>query len=152
MLFTILSDEYEEDIKACEEYTDKTKRAVQKASRLWTTIFQPPLHDWVSMGHLSQLQPSLLVRSDIRWSFPPSNLSPLTVMWRLGLDFGSSSDPPLTKTLHFRLNKHVFLRGYLEGETKMLVDGITVTATTYEETKRIVLARYGNTSRIIQAT
>ena len=27
------NDEYEEDIKACEEYIDKTKRAIQKASR-----------------------------------------------------------------------------------------------------------------------
>jgi hypothetical protein len=49
------------------------------------------------------------------------------------------------------INKHVFLRGYLEGEPKMLVDGIAVTASTYEETKRILLARYGDTNRIIQA-
>ena len=33
----------------------------------------------------------------------------------------------------------------------MLVDGIAVTAGTYEETKKILLARYGDTSRIIQA-
>ena len=33
----------------------------------------------------------------------------------------------------------------------MLVDGIAVTANTYEETKKILLARYGDTSRIIQA-
>ena len=31
------------------------------------------------------------------------------------------------------------------------MDGIAVTATTYEETKRILLARYGNTNRIVQA-
>ena len=49
------------------------------------------------------------------------------------------------------INKHVFLRGYLEGEPKLLVDGIAVTADTYEETKRILLARYGDTNRIIQA-
>jgi len=33
------------------------------------------------------------------------------------------------------INKHVFLPGYMEGEPKMLVDGIAVTANTYEETK-----------------
>jgi len=33
----------------------------------------------------------------------------------------------------------VFLRSYLEGEPKMLVEGIAVVADTYEETKRILL-------------
>ena len=33
----------------------------------------------------------------------------------------------------------------------MLVDGIAVTAGTYEETKKILLARYGDTNRNIQA-
>jgi hypothetical protein len=39
----------------------------------------------------------------------------------------------------------------LEGKPKMLVDGIAVTVGTYEETKKILLARYGDTNRIIQA-
>jgi hypothetical protein len=47
------------------------------------------------------------------------------------------------------INKHVFLRGYLEGKPKMLVDGIAVTAYTYEDTKNL-LARYGDTNRFIQ--
>jgi hypothetical protein len=49
------------------------------------------------------------------------------------------------------MNMRVYLHGYLEGEPKMLVDGIAVTANTYEETKKILLARYGDTNRIIQA-
>jgi hypothetical protein len=49
------------------------------------------------------------------------------------------------------INKHVFLRGYLEGEPKHLVDGIASTAETYEETKRILHAKYGDKNRIIQA-
>ena len=32
-----------------------------------------------------------------------------------------------------------------------MLDGIAVTANIYEETKTILLARYGNTNRIIQA-
>jgi len=50
-----------------------------------------------------------------------------------------------------QINKHVYLRGYLEGEPKPLVGGITVTAETYEETKRILHARYGDKNRIIQS-
>ena len=37
------------------------------------------------------------------------------------------------------INKHVFLRGYLEGEPKMLVDRIAVTGNTYEETQHIAV-------------
>ena len=49
------------------------------------------------------------------------------------------------------INKHVFLRGYLEGEPKLLVEGNAVTANTYEQTKRILFAKYGDSNRIIQA-
>jgi hypothetical protein len=49
------------------------------------------------------------------------------------------------------INKHVFLRGYLEGEPKRLNDGIAVPANTYEETKKILLARYGDRNCIILA-
>ena len=45
----------------------------------------------------------------------------------------------------------MFLRGYLEGEPRMLVEGIAVVTHTYEETKRILLARYGDKNRTIQA-
>jgi hypothetical protein len=45
----------------------------------------------------------------------------------------------------------VFIRGYLEGEPMMLVEGIAVVAHTYEETKKILLARLGDKNRIIQA-
>jgi hypothetical protein len=49
------------------------------------------------------------------------------------------------------VNKHEFLRGYLEGEPKLLVEGITVSTSTYEDTKRILRARYGDPNSIIQA-
>jgi len=49
------------------------------------------------------------------------------------------------------INKHVFLRGYLEGKPKRLVDGIAVTAETYEQTNKILQPRYGDKNRIIQA-
>jgi hypothetical protein len=49
------------------------------------------------------------------------------------------------------VNKHVFLRGYLEGESKILVDGIAVTAATYVDTKKILHDRFGDKNRMIQA-
>ena len=49
------------------------------------------------------------------------------------------------------INKHVFLQGYLEVEPKMLVSGIAMTANKYEVTKKILLAKYGDTNHIIQA-
>jgi Protein of unknown function (DUF1759). len=48
-------------------------------------------------------------------------------------------------------NKHIYLRGYLEGEPKLLADGIAVTEETYEQTKKILKARYGDKNRIIQS-
>ena len=56
------------------------------------------------------------------------------------------NDPSLTT-----INKHIFLRGYLEDEPKHLVEGIAVIAETYEETKKILEARYGDKDRTIQA-
>jgi hypothetical protein len=49
-----------------------------------------------------------------------------------------------------QINKYVFLRGYLEGEHKHLVDGIAVTPETYDETEHILHAKYGDKNRIIQ--
>jgi len=49
------------------------------------------------------------------------------------------------------INKHIFLRGYLTGEPKHLVEGIAVVAEMYEETKKILESRYGDKNRIIQA-
>jgi hypothetical protein len=41
------------------------------------------------------------------------------------------------------VNKHVFLRGYLEDEPKMPVDGIAVTEAAYKNTQKILHDRYG---------
>jgi len=51
-----------------------------------------------------------------------------------------------------RINKHVFLREYLEGEPKRLVDGIAVTADTYEEVKKILHLIYGDRSPLFRQT
>ena len=83
-----------------------------------TTICPLPLQDWVFADQLSQLQPSLLVRSHIRWSFPQSDLIPLQVMSRLVLDFGSSSYPTLMKTFSFDYKQACLLPRILGGGAK----------------------------------
>ncbi|GFQ92234.1 integrase catalytic domain-containing protein [Trichonephila clavata] len=50
-----------------------------------------------------------------------------------------------------QIDKHVFLRGYLDAEAKRLVDGISITADTYTMIKEILKSKYGNKDKIIQA-
>jgi len=94
----------------------------------------------------------LLLRLHRKCSFLQSNLSLLHVMsmdWSRFWDhFRTSINEDASL---FPSKRNVFLRGYLAGEAKMLVGEITVTANTYEETKRILLERYGDMNRIIQA-
>ncbi|GFQ87915.1 integrase catalytic domain-containing protein [Trichonephila clavata] len=49
-----------------------------------------------------------------------------------------------------QIDKHVFLRGYLDAEAKRLVDGISITADTYTMTKEILKSKYGNKDKIIR--
>ncbi|XP_055932080.1 uncharacterized protein LOC129962358 [Argiope bruennichi] len=49
------------------------------------------------------------------------------------------------------IDKHVFLRGYLQDEPKRLVDGISIIADTYEAIKKLLMDKYGDKNRIIQA-
>ena len=46
------------------------------------------------------------------------------------------------------INKHIFLRGYLEEEPKHLVETTAVVAERCEDTKKILEARYGDKNRI----
>jgi hypothetical protein len=148
-------EEYDADVKTCEEYIDTAKRAIQKAghglekfksaapenlmsSHTFPTVNLRDGGSTPSLSHhvklpLLKLEP---FSSDIEgwarsWEHPESSID---------------KDRSLSV-----VNKHVFLRGYLEGEPKMLVESIAVVADTYEETKRILLARYSDKNRIIQA-
>jgi len=84
--------------------------------------------------------------------FPPVKLEPFAgdvERWaQFWEQFESSIDKDPTLST---VNKHVYLRRYLEGEPKMLVDGTAVTASAYEDTKKILHDRYGDKNRIIQA-
>ncbi|XP_071043079.1 uncharacterized protein [Parasteatoda tepidariorum] len=49
------------------------------------------------------------------------------------------------------IDKHVFLRGYLQDEPRRLVDGIIIVAATCETTKKLIMDRYWDKNRIVQA-
>jgi hypothetical protein len=145
-------DEYQEDILVCEEYIDRAKRAIQKANTRTDNALS------ASTARLGVNEPTVPLATNPpvpvtrSVKLPPIRLEPFAgdvETWsRFWEQFKSSIDDDASLST---VNKHVFLRGYLEGEPKMLVDGISVTASTYEETKKILLARYGDTNRIIQA-
>jgi len=135
----LLSDgEYAEDTKVREDYIDKAKRAFLKArkradnalsaSTARLSIIHPP-------NHAVSITPSV--------KLPAIRLEPFTgnvQNWpRFWAQFKSSIDDDASLST---INKYDFLRGYLEGEPRLLVDGKAVTASTYEETKKVLLARY----------
>jgi hypothetical protein len=146
----LLSDEeYAEDIIGCEDYIDKAKRAIQKGNKRTDSSLSASTAR-LTITPPTAPNPTVSVTHSVK--LPPIKLEPFmgnVENWsRFWEQFKSSIDDDASLST---INKHVFLRGYLEGEPKMLVDGIAVTASTYEETKKILLARYGDTNRIIQA-
>jgi hypothetical protein len=144
--------EYEKGIKSCEEYIDKTKRANQQAGRPMDSSLSYSTARLSIQG--STQPPATVPTGSITHSvkLPAIKLESFAVIvvnWsRFWEQFQYSIDDDTSLST---INKHVFLRWYLEEEHKMLVDGIAVTANTYEETKKILLSRYGDINRIIQA-
>jgi hypothetical protein len=143
--------EYDTDVATCEDYIDTAKRAIQKAAR---GIDDKGLS--AATADLTHSENSAVAASapSIVHSvkLPPIKLEPFSgdvESWaRFWEQFESSIDKdPFLSTV----NNHVFLGGYLEGEPKLLVEGIVVPASTYEVTKAILRARYGDRNRIIQA-
>ena len=151
----LTDEEYDADVTTCEEYIDTAKRAIQRAGH-GLEKFDSAAPDNLTPGQTPPLMnhkdgvsiPSLSHHVKL----PPLKLEPFSgdiEGWaRFWEQFESSIDKDPSLSV---VNKHVFLRGYLEGEPKMLVEGIAVVADTYAETKRILLARYGDKNRIIQA-
>jgi hypothetical protein len=151
----LADDEYDKDVTTCEEYIETAKHAIQRANRgLEERLSVATAASTLGQIHLSAVptQPVLTQSPRQHIKLPAIKLEPFSgdvEGWaRFWEQFESSidTDPSLST-----VNKHVFLRGYLEGEPKRLIEGIAVTASTYEDTKRILRARYGDRNRIIQA-
>jgi hypothetical protein len=149
-----LSDdnEYEADLPKCKEYIESAKHAILRTSRhtekcLATSVSNVMITDTrKAVATAAPIAPFSTLR------LPPIKLGPFSgdiETWaRFWEQFEQSIDKdPELSTIH----KHMFLRGYLEEEPKHLVEGTAVVAETYEETKTILKARYGDKDRIIQA-
>ena len=143
--------EYTVDVETCEEYIDSAKRAFLKADQEIGRRLDSSAAN-LRVPELSSAQMSARPTVTHSVKLPPIKLEPFAgdvETWaRFWEQFKSSIDKDPTLST---MNKHVFLRGYLEGEPKMLVDGIAVTASAYEDTKKILHNRYGDKNRIIQA-
>jgi len=82
---------------------------------------------------------------------PPIKLEPFAGDLETWAQFWEQSESSIDKDPTVStVNKHVFLRGYLEGKTKMFVVGIAVTSLVYDDTNKIIHDRYGD-NRIIKA-
>jgi hypothetical protein len=142
-------EEYASDVDSCETYIDTPKRAIYKAAR----AIDSKLSTSVSSIHLAPTPlPQCAPPVAPTITLPTIKLEPFSgdiESWqRFWEQFQSSVD---TNPSVSQINKNVFLRGYLNGEPKHLVDGIAITAETYEETRRILHATYGDNNRIIHA-
>lgn len=140
--------EYEEDVEGCEQYVDRSKRTILKAKSLIKRRTEADLASTSLTYPTGQTQSTFV--PEVR--LPTLKLEPfrgdIESWYRFWEQFESSVDKnPCVSDI----NKHVFLRGYLEGEPKFLVDGIAITGETYGQTKQILHSRYGDKNRIIQA-
>jgi len=143
--------EYEEDTNTREKYIDKTKMTIQKASRRIDNSLSVSTTRLSIIGPTQQTAPA-----------PTGSVTRSVKLRAIKMDpFKGDVETWSRFSDHFRsfidedaslstINKHVFHRGYLEGEPKRLLDGIAVTASTNEETKKILLAKYGDTNRTIE--
>jgi len=130
----LTDEEYDTDVATCEEYIETAKRAVQKGGR-GLEKFNPPAPDNLTPSQtLSPVShregvPTPLFSHHVK--LPPLKLQPFSwgiESWaRFWKQFESSIDKDPSLSV---VNKHVFFRGYLEGEPTMLVEGIVVVADT----------------------
>jgi hypothetical protein len=146
----LADDEYDTDVAVCEDYIDAAKRAIQKAVRGIDKKLSAATVDLTLIETSAAAVPAPSFVHSLK--LPPIKLEPFSgdvESWaRFWEKFESSIDKDPSVSA---VNKHVFLRGYLEGEPKLLVEGIAFSASIYEDTKRILRPRYGDPNRIIQA-
>ncbi|KAJ4447847.1 hypothetical protein ANN_09855, partial [Periplaneta americana] len=147
-----IHSEYDDDVEKCEEYLNSAKRAIQKASRrigdrLSTSMTNTSISDKQAVA-TAPTQAS--ITHSVR--LPPIKLEPFSGDVETWARFWEQFESFIDKdTSLSTINKHIFLRGYLEDEPKQFVDGIPVIVETYEETQKILRTRYGDKNRIIQA-
>jgi len=111
--------EYGTDVETCEVYIDSAKRATYKATRSIDSRLS------ASMSTMRLATTTLPIAPTIKLpTFELEQFSGDIQSWpRFWEQFQSSLE---TNPSVSQINKHVFLRGYFEGEPKHSVDGIAV--------------------------
>jgi hypothetical protein len=111
--------EYEEDIHTCEEYIDKTKMAIQKACRRIDDILSVSTTRLSVNGPIQQSALALTGPVSSAVKLPAIKMEPFkgdVETWsRSWEQFRSSIDEDASLST---INKHVFMRGYLEGNLR----------------------------------
>nr|XP_042912776.1 uncharacterized protein LOC107436914 [Parasteatoda tepidariorum] len=156
---SLLTDgDYDNDIIQCEEYMDNAELAIFKAKKFCSrnnfesntsrspevTVSQIPVTQ-VPVMQLPVSQSHTVKLPTIKLDTFRGDIEQWQCLWE---QFKSSIDDNNSLSL---ADKHVFLRGYLEDEPRRLVDGISISADTYETTKALLQNRYGDKNRMIQA-
>jgi len=119
------------DAKKCEELVDGAKRAVRKADRIIKDKRAETVPHTTSKSHNTHSQPTVI--QDIK--LPTIKLEPFAGNIETWLRFWENFELSVDKNQSVSsINKNVFLCVYLECEPKRLIDGIAVTAETYEQT------------------
>ncbi|GBN69084.1 hypothetical protein AVEN_251531-1, partial [Araneus ventricosus] len=164
-------DEFELDIIECADYEDKTKLTIFKARKALENFKVPnidptpdaaispneamnapyyPFPSSYASDLLSPNAPMTYIQSTVK--LPTMKIEPfdgdIEKFHMFFEQFSSAVD--LNQQLSI-IDKHVYLRGYLKDEPARFVDGISITAETYETVKNILKNRYGDKNRIIQA-
>jgi len=132
----------------CEELVDGVKRVVRKADRIIKDKRAETVSQTTSKSQ--NMHSQLTVIQEIK--LPTIKLEQFAGNIETWSEFLEQFESSVDKNQSLStINKHVLLRGYLEGKPKRLVDGIAVMAETYEQTNKILQARYGDKNRNIQA-
>ncbi|GFU34439.1 hypothetical protein NPIL_626702 [Nephila pilipes] len=138
----LLNDEdYERDTVDCEKYFDTAKLAIFNTKRKVIANINVSSSEFSSSSSIntSVKLPTIKINTFF------GGIEEFPSFWER---FNSCIDSNASLSL---VDKHVFLRGYLDGEAKRLVDGISVIGDTYETTKKLLEDKYGNKDRIIQS-
>ena len=140
--------EYEADVEECETRMEAALRAIQKANRALEKFSSAT----AAAAFTTAPTTPEVVQGGAKTKLPTLVLDPfdgdISKWQRFWEQFCASVDENRAVAT---IDKHVFLRSYLRGEPKRLVEGIAITADTYEATKKTLLTKYGSKDRIIQA-
>ncbi|KAF8783509.1 hypothetical protein HNY73_013663 [Argiope bruennichi] len=143
----------------CESYNDNAEFAIFKAKKIIQNKLAPTTNNFTDLAindnNLAMnLNPCITTPAIQSYTvkLPKIKLEPFNGDVELWQSFWEQFQSSIDNNPNLSvIDKHVFLRGYLQDEPKRLIDGISIIADTYEATKKLLMDKYGDKNRIIQA-